>query len=215
MQNVFQQGVFSLGRHDTMNDMQLEPSTLQALGALSVVVGACGYAFYIRGIIAGEVKPHAFSWTIWGILTAVAFFAQVSAGAGPGAWVTGFTALMSFGFVAVGLGVSSRRLITPTDGVFFAAALAAIPLWYFSGNALWSVVLITVVDAVAFVPTFRKAYADPRTESSMTYALSGLKFVFGIVALSEITLTTALYPASLVLMNGAFVVMVLLRRAKV
>ena len=182
------------------------------LGSLAVAIGLIGYTFYIRGILKGEVKPHAFTWSVWGILTTIAFIAQVVEGGGPGAWVTGVTALMSFIFAAVGLGASSRIYIVKSDWIFFISAVATIPVWYLTGNPLWSVILITVIDAVAFAPTFRKAYFYPKTENMWTYLLSGTKFIFGIAALQSLTLTTALYPASLILANGAFVVMVLWRR---
>lgn len=184
------------------------------LGSLAVAIGFFGYWFYIRGIIQGKVKPHTFTWSVWGILTAIAFAAQVAEGGGPGAWVTGATALMSFGFAIVGLGASSRTYITKSDWVFFFSALVTIPVWYFTGNPLWSVIIITVVDAVAFAPTFRKAYVHPETENTWTYFFSGIKFVIGIMALQTFNTVTVLYPASLVLANGAFVAMVLWRRVK-
>ena len=187
-------------------------SNAEVLGFLAVVIGLLGYVFYIRGIIKGEVKPHAFTWFVWGLLTAIGFIAQVVAGGGPGAWVTGMTALMSFIFAVIGLGASSRVYIAKSDWIFFISALVAIPVWYFTGNPLWSVIIITIVDAIAFAPTFRKAYFHPKTENMYTYLLSGIKFVVGIAALEALTLTTVLYPASLVLANGAFVAMVLWRR---
>ena len=182
------------------------------LGVIAVVVGLLGYVFYIRGIIKGEVKPHAFTWSVWGILTSIAFFAQMVDGGGPGSWVTGATALMSFLFAAVGLGASSRIYIQKDDWLLFAFTLLAIPVWYFTDSPLWAVILITVIDAVAFAPTFRKAYYHPQTENAWTYLFSGAKFVVGIFALESFTTVTVLYPASLVLANGAFVAMVMWRR---
>jgi len=38
-----------------------------------------------------------------------------------------------------------------------------------------------IIDAVAFVPTFRKAYFHPDTENASTYALSGIKFIFSLL----------------------------------
>lgn len=184
------------------------------LGALAVLIGFVGYGFYIQGILAGKVKPHAFSWLVWGILTAVGFFAQIVGGGGPGTWVTGFTAAMSFVFFIVGLGSSSRALITRSDWIFFIGALLAIPPWYLTGNPLWSVIIITVIDAIAYIPTFRKAYQDPDTESLRHSSLQCLKFIFGIIALKSFSLVTMLYPASLVLANGAFVAMLALRRSR-
>jgi hypothetical protein len=184
----------------------------EVLGALAVGLGLFGYMFYVRGILQGKVKPHAFTWFVWGLLTAIGFVAQIVAGGGAGAWVTGITALCSFGFAIIGLRASSRVFITKSDWVFFIVALLAIPIWYFSGNPLWSVIIITITDAVAFAPTFRKAFFHPETENGWTYLLSGLKFVISLFALGSFTWTTALYPASLVLANFVFVPMLLWRK---
>ncbi len=183
------------------------------LGGVAIILGFIGYAFYLRGILQGKVKPHAFTWFVWAILTTIAFIAQITQGGGPGSWVTGFTALCSFGFAIIGLGASSRIFISKSDWIFFIGALLSIPIWYFSGNPLWSVIIITIIDAVAFAPTFRKAFFHPDTENSWTYTLSGIKFIVSLFALEHFTWTTALYPASLVIANIAFVGMVLWRRS--
>jgi len=185
-----------------------EALTLQDLyGGIAVLLGIIGYAFYARGIIQGKVKPHAFTWFVWGIITSVGFAAQVVGGGGAGAWVTGSTALACFVFALVGLGSSSRIYIARSDWFFFIGALVTIPVWYVTGDPLWSVVIITIIDPIAFAPTIRKAYHHPETENVWLYVLSGVKFIFGILALASFSWTTALYPASLVLANGVFVAM--------
>lgn len=73
-------------------------------------------------------------------------------------------------------------------------------------------ILITVIDTLGFAPTFRKAYHKPQEETLITFALSAVKFVISIVALSNYSTVTVLYPASLVLMNGLFVAMLIIRR---
>lgn len=190
---------------------ELEPLQ-QIIGGIAVLLGIFGYALYIRGILRNEVKPHFFSWFVWAILATIASVAQVLEGGGPGAWVTIATAVMSFVFAFVGLGASSRILIAKSDWFSFVGAVLAIPVWYVTGNPLWSVIMITIIDAVAFIPTFRKAYVHPATENISSYALAGIKFLFGVFALSSITLTTALYPASIVLADAIFVGMLLWRR---
>ncbi len=179
----------------------------EALGALAVALGLFGYGFYVRGILQGKVKPHAFTWFVWGILTSIAFIAQITKGGEAGAWVTGVTALCSFGFTVVGLRASSREFISKSDWIFFFCALLTIPIWYLTGDPLWSVIIITIIDFVAFMPTIRKAFFNPETENSWTYMLSGIKFVVSLFALGSFTWTTALYPSSLILANFAFVLM--------
>ena len=66
----------------------------EILGALAIVIAFIGYVPYFRDILRNKTKPHAFSWFVWGLLTAIAFFGQVADKGGPGAWVTGFTAVI-------------------------------------------------------------------------------------------------------------------------
>ena len=58
-------------------------------GWISVVFTVLSAAPYIYFILKDRIKPHVFSWFIWGTLTAIGFAAQYSEGAGPGAWATG------------------------------------------------------------------------------------------------------------------------------
>jgi hypothetical protein len=181
------------------------------LGIIATIIGLIGYAPYFRDIFIGKTKPHVFSWFIWSVLTCIAFVAQVIEGAGAGAWVTGFTALICFviSILAVKYG---EKQITRIDSLCLFGALVGIVLWLLTDNPLAAVVLITVTDALAFIPTFRKTYHKPEEETLIEYFLASVKFLVGLFALESFNLTTTLYPASLVLMNGAFVVMVLRRR---
>lgn len=183
----------------------------ETLGAIAVVIGFIGYVPYFRTIFSGKTKPHAFSWLVWGTLTAVAFASQVVGNGGPGAWVRGFTALICFTIFGLAL-VNGVKDFPVADWLCLAGCILAGVLWAITDSPLLTVILITIIDAVAFVPTIRKSYSQPNTEPVFTYSLSGLKFLIGIFALAEFSAITVLYPASLVLANGAFVVMLLVRR---
>jgi len=181
------------------------------LTGLATVVGIIAYIPYFRDIVGGRTKPHVFSWFVWGLLTAIAFIAQVSDGAGPGALVTGFTALASFVFVAMALKWGEKH-ITRTDWASLVGALVSLGLWLVTKTPLLSVILITIIDALAFYPTFRKSYFKPYQETMVTYTLSGLKFALAVAALDRWTVITALYPLSLVVMNWVFVGVLVVRR---
>jgi hypothetical protein len=184
-----------------------------ALGVVAIVIGVYSYIPYFRDILAGTTKPHAFTWFVWFLLTALAYGAQVSDGAGAGAWVTGFTAVVALAVTITALKVARQNIVT-LDWVFFIGSLAALGLWLLTKDPVGSVVLITLIDALAFVPTFRKSFHKPQEETASTYALSALKFGVSLAALNAITLTTSLYPISLVVTNGLFVTMVTWRRKR-
>ncbi len=183
------------------------------LGGLATLIALISYIPYIRTIFTGTTKPHGFSWFVFGVLMVIGFIAQISDHAGAGAWVTGFSALVCF-FIA-GLSVF-KGTFTPTrsDWIAFTGALMAIPIWMMTDNPLYAVILITIIDVLAFYPTFRKAYILPHEELLFTYLLSVVKFILGVMALENISVITALYPVSLIVMNGAFILMVLSRRKK-
>lgn len=173
-----------------------------------------GYFFYFRDIFANKTKPHAFSWLVWAALTGIAFFAQLSDHAGPGAWVTATTAAISVVIFLLAIKKGEKN-ITLSDKLNLLGAAVALGLWFITSNPLLSVILITVVDFLGFVPTIRKSYRKPHEETLIHYVLAGLKFVLAIAALETYTLTTWLYPASLVAANLFFVVMLVVLRRKI
>lgn len=185
--------------------------TKELLASIAVILTLVGYAQYFRNIFAGKTKPHMFSWIIWATLTAIAYFAQISDNAGPGAWVTGLTALISF--IIVGLAFfKGEKTVTKSDWATFLAAASAIPVWLITDNPLWSVIIITVIDALGFYPTYRKSWMKPYEETAFHYVMAAIKFLLAVVALENFTVITALYPISLVIMNGVFVALLITRR---
>lgn len=181
------------------------------IAVVSVIMTLVGYSFYLRDIFANKTKPHAYSWLVWASLTAIAFFGQLSDNAGPGAWVTATTAMISF--IIFGLAITKgERNITRSDKLNLAGAGLALLIWFFTNDPVFSIILITIVDFLGFIPTIRKSYHKPQEETLIHYVFAGLKFVLAIIALDNYTITTWLYPASLVAANLLFIPMLIIRR---
>jgi hypothetical protein len=183
----------------------------QLWGWISMAIAVVSYLPYYISIFRGHTKPHAFSWFVWGPLTLIAFFAQDMGGAGAGAWATGLTGLLSL-FIGVLALFYGEREITRADRYSFAAALCVIPAWCLTRDALAAVVLVVIIDALGFYPTFRKTLRKPHEEFLFTYWLCAIQFFVSLLALERFNLTTALYPVSIVVMNSAFVIAVMRRR---
>jgi len=183
----------------------------EILGYAATLIGIIGYVPYFINIFANKTKPHAFSWLVWSILTGIAFAAQLTENAGPGSWVTGLTAVACFIIFLLALFKGERRF-SLFDWISLTVALFSIVLWWMTRNPTISIILVTIIDAVGFLPTFRKGFHKPFEETATTFALSAIKFAPAIFALEAYTIATWLYPASLIVMNGLFVVMILIRR---
>jgi hypothetical protein len=183
----------------------------ELLGIIATVIAFFSYIPYIRDILKGKTKPHAFSWLVWSILTFIAFFGQLAGGGGAGSWVNGITAIVCFIIFIFGI-VKGRTNIVFIDWISLLGAFIAIIFWFITKGPLFSVILITIIDALGYFPTFRKSFHKPHDETLITYFLSALKYVFALFALSTISVVTALFPLYLVIANSAFVVMVLIRK---
>ena len=183
----------------------------EILGGLSVVLGMTCHVAYIWGIYRGSTKPHLFTWLIWGTLISITFSVQVVENAGPGSWYIGVSAMMNF-FIA---GVSffrGEKNITKSDWAAFIVALSAIPVWQMTGNPLWAVVIVSMINVTACYPTFRKSWMNPWGEPALVYFIGVVPFSLSIFALERVTLTTALYPAVIVAVNIIMVLLLLQRR---
>ena len=69
----------------------------EAMGVLSVILMFLAYGIYIWHTMREDgVRPHPFSWFLWGFVTGVVYLVQVSQRAGAGSWVVGFSAVICF-----------------------------------------------------------------------------------------------------------------------
>ncbi|MBS3166373.1 hypothetical protein J4444_04580 [Candidatus Woesearchaeota archaeon] len=178
---------------------------------LGIILAIIGYTSYFYKIFTHKTKPHAFSWFLWALLPGIAFAVQVSKHAGAGAWVTGISALICFVIFLLSLWYGQRKF-SRLDWLFLGIALVALIWWQITNDPTLSIILVSLADAFGFIPTIQKSYSKPDEESVTLYALSFIKWIIALLALESYSLATWLYPASLVLTNGIFVSLVLIRR---
>ena len=165
------------------------------LSAIAILITLIAFAPYIYAILKNTIKPHVFSWFIWGATTFVVFLAQLQGNAGVGAWAIGVSGIITIFIALLAYWKRADVAITRTDWWFLFAAMFSLPLWYATSDPLAAVVVLTVVDALGFGPTLRKVYAAPRSESLMFFALFALRNTIVVLALEHYSVTTVLFPA--------------------
>lgn len=187
--------------------------SLQAVfGLASIVLTVVAYIPYVSAIRSGTVVLHFFSWLIWSLTTAIVFFAQLAADGGYGAWPTGVSALITLYVTSLAYMRRTDISITRADRVFLCGALSALPVWIFTRDPLWSVVILTTVDVLGFGPTLRKAWNRPREESVQFYLLFAIRNALSIPALVSRNPTTLLFPVAMIVSCGFVCVLLWWRR---
>lgn len=184
----------------------------EIFGALALLLTFVAFVPYMVSIWRRETRPHVFSWYIWAAGTVVVCIAQLSDGAGIGAWPIGVSGLLTFGVAFLALARSSDRSIIPWDWLFLVLALSALPLWFLTSTALSAVIVLTIVDLLGFGPSVRKAREWPHEENITFFAIAVVRNAFIIAALENYTWTTVLFPAAVGAACILFVGFVMLRR---
>jgi len=180
-------------------------------GVIAICLGLAAYTIYISDTLKNKIKPHAFSWLLWTLTTAVVFIAQWTKGGGSGSWSTGFTCVVCLAIGIISL-FKYDKAYTLTDLLFIGVALLALIPWFFTKDPTASVILIASIDVLGYGPTIRKSYLYPKEEKARSFGLNSVKHLFSFLALQNYIVATWIYPASQIFMNALVVILLLIRR---
>jgi uncharacterized protein with PQ loop repeat len=186
----------------------------QLIGIVAVLLTFVGYIPYIKDTVSGKTTPHIFTWFIWGLVTALAFGLQLTDNAGPGSFVTLAAAIVCFAIFGFGLRNGNKN-IAPIDAVFLGMALLSVVIWLFAKEPVISVILLSTIDMLGFLPTVRKSWKKPYEETLFSYEMNTFRFGLAIFALDKYSLITALYPVTWIVANGLFSLFLIVRRFQI
>jgi hypothetical protein len=192
--------------------MQALEDWRDALGMLSVALAIIAAIIYVVQTLRGDVRPHPLSWFLFGILSATGYWVQRDEGARQGSWTLLAMTIICFVFVATSVARGERRF-SRQEWSFAVAGLAVFVLYLFTGEPNLAAALTTVVDG--YGPTFVRGWSHPRKDSVTSFALNGAKFVPSLMAMDPISFATSFYPATLLVLNAAVSIMLVLRRRAV
>ncbi len=184
------------------------------LSVIAVALTFIAYIPYYRDILRGKTHPHVYSWSLWALLTVLIVALQIKGGAGSATYVTASAGLLCVGVIILGL-KHGKRDITVSDTIVALLALVAIGFWLIAKQPVVSIVLAVVADLLAFIPTVRKSWHKPHSETLSLYLMNTLRFALALFAVREYTILSTLWLAVWALANGLFSAMLIARRKAV
>jgi hypothetical protein len=182
-----------------------------ALGIVSVVMAIVAAVIYVLQTLRGEIRPHPLSWFLFGILSATGYWVQRDQGANQGSWTLLAMTIICFLFVAASV-ARGERSFSWREWAFAIAGGAVFVLYLFTKEANAAAALTTVVDALGYGPTFVRGWSHPKKDSITSFALNSAKFVPSLMAMDPISFATCSYPATLLVLNAAVTIMLVMRR---
>ena len=181
-----------------------------SIAIIAALLAIAGNVPYLMDVFKGRVKPHAYTWLVWSIVSAITFFGQVAKGAGVGALPTAasevftiiiFLASLKYGF----------RPIAAIDTWFLLLALAGIIPWIVMKDPTVSVITVVTIDVVAFIPTLRKTWMHPTTESPTLYTMNVLRHSLAMFSLQAYNIATTLHSIAMITANTVMTGILILR----
>lgn len=168
---------------------------------------------YLFDVVKGRVKPHPYTWLVWTIVSCVVFFGQVAKGAGMGAIPTGVSEIFTviIFLFSIKYGFKNPPII---DKYFFALAMLGLIPWVLTKDPTISVIIVVSIDLIAFIPTLRKTYFHPQSETSLLYGTNVARHALALGALGSYNIATMLHSLVMIVVNSIMVIFIKTRKEK-
>ncbi len=178
--------------------------TLVIVASLLALIGNIPYLF---DVLKEKVKPHPYTWFIWTIVSFVVFFGQLAKGAGIAAIATGISEIFTVIIFLFSLKYGFKNP-PKTDKYFLAFALLGLTPWFITKDPTISVVIVVLIDLIAFIPTLRKTFCFPKSETPLLYGSNVLRHSLILGTLGAYNIATMLHSISMIITNSIMVVFI-------
>jgi hypothetical protein len=179
------------------------------IGIIGGVLLTLSYLPYIYHILRRQTRPHIYTWIIWSMTQIIATTAILAGnggvfaaiGIGAGAFLSVVVLLLSIPY--------GTANITRFDYVALIIGLLAMVLWWKLDHPVLAIILISAIDTIGYLPTYRKTWHEPWSESLTAWVLFVAGNICVLFALEQYNLLTTVY---IVTVSIASVLLILLSK---
>ncbi len=193
--------------------MSVDISLKEIIAVVAALLAIAGNVPYITDILRGRVKPHAYTWFVWSVVSGIIFFGQLAKGAGIGALPTAASEIFTVVIFLFSLKYGFKR-IKKVDTFFLFLALLGLVPWLITKDATLSVVMAVAIDLTAFVPTIRKTWREPKTETPILYGTNVVRHILALFSLEAYNIATTLHSVAMIVTNSLMVGLIVKHRKK-
>ncbi len=176
----------------------------------SAVISILGASAYIRGTILGTTKPNRVTWLLWAaaplIGTAAALSSHADIWATSRIFLAGFIPLLVF--LATFANPNSYWKISTFDLLCGACSVLALVVWLVVDSPRLAILLAAIGDGFAALPTIRKAWSYPETETGLTYIASLISVLLVLPSIPKWNIENSAFQIYLLLVNILLIVSV-------
>jgi len=191
------------------------------IAIIASILAVIGNVPYLMNVIKRKIEPHPYTWFIWSIVSAITFFGLLAKGGGIGAIPTGVAELFTIiiFFVALERGFRNGlregfKHVTATDNIFLIISLLGLIPWILTNDPTISVITVVSIDVIAFIPTLRKTWKHPKTETPLLYGMNASRHVLTMFTLGSYNIATTLHSIAMIITNSLMTVFILTKKLR-
>jgi hypothetical protein len=162
---------------------------------LGAIINVLGSSAYLVDTIRGRTRPNRVSFFVWTLASMLAFGGEIQKGVGLMALTTftaGFVPLLIF--AASFADKKAVWKLTKFDFSCGALSLVGLCLWLLTGQGDLAIFFSIIADGLASLPTLRKSYTYPESETWTGYFAGALNGGIGLLTVKHWTFASVGFP---------------------
>ena len=190
----------------------LESNTLIII---ALCFGLIGGLIYLKETLSGQVKPNRVTYFLWFLLPVIGFFAAIDQNVGLIAYFTLLNGLVP-GCILIASFANKDAYwkLDKFDYLMGVLAIIGVALWLITGEGNLAIAFAVLADGLAGIPTIRKAYKQPETESIIPYSFAAIGAVLTTISIVTWDFAHYAFPIYFVLLNCSIVLALILGKKK-
>jgi hypothetical protein len=179
---------------------------------LAVLLAGVGGYGYIRDTLRGVTSPNRVTWALWALEGILGFGVELQQHVGLASLMT-----LMLGVVPLLVLLASFKnpqsvwKLGPFDVVCGSIALAGLVFWAFVNEPTVALVSFVAADQIASLPTLRKSWLAPSTESPRLFVLGAFNCAITLLTLKTFSTAGALFPGCVLFTDFAMSVLIVTR----
>lgn len=160
---------------------------------------------YVIRVWQGVVKPNPASWLLWAFIGWTLYITYVSSGAKESSWAM-LQAAINPTLIAILVFWRQKSVLKrfeKLENVCLVVGFSALIAWLVTrdnpSTAQYALLLAILADGCASIPTLVHHWRYPDDDRPFAWAMFGLAFVAGLLAIREPTLSNYILPSYFVL----------------
>ena len=180
----------------------------EIIAVIAATVAIAGNIPYLIDVIRQRVKPHPYTWLVWTIVSGVTFFGALQKGAGVGVIPIASAEIFTIIIFLFSLRYGFKN-ISRTDTYFLIVALLGLVPWAITKDPTISIIIVVSIDLIAFIPTLRKTYTHPHSETPILYSMNVVRHILTLFSLQAYNIATMLHSIVMIIINSLMTFMIL------